>query len=126
MADRPTFVTQEEADKIALVLKQRHARRWRGLAVWIIVFTVITFWALHSVRNQAATVHDLQHTNCNLKSFLLSAKAVRITAANDPKQKESRTINLKAAVGYQVLADNITAVGHCHVPAAYLVPVPKS
>lgn len=118
-------VTQEEADKVALVLKKRHGRRWSALFVWIIVFTAITFVALYQNRHYAASIHDLQRTNCNLKSFLLSAKVVRISAANDPKQKEQRALNLKSAAGYQTLADRITAIDGCKIPPNFLKPVPK-
>lgn len=118
------FVTQEEADKIALVLKKRHGRRWRALFVWILLFTAITFIAINSVRNQAATVHELERTNCNLKTFLLSAKVARIKDANDIRHHRSRNDNLKSAAGYQALANKITAVDGCRIPPKLLVPVP--
>lgn len=125
------YVTEEEAKKIALVLKVRHRWLWRGLFAWIFIFSVIVFYALHenrassnATRRASASVADLQKTNCNLKTFLLNAKTARLRDADAVEQQADRASNLSSARGYVVLANNIEAVGNCQIPAKLLRPVP--
>lgn len=89
-----------------------HPLRWRALAVWIILFTSITFYALQQIRNQSATLHQLQKTNCGLRNFLLTAEKARLnTASHETGIKKQQ--DLDAADGYGRLAANFTQVGNC-------------
>lgn len=107
------YVTQEEAKRVALVLKVRHRWLWRGLALWIVAFSLITFYALHQNRTNSAKVHSLQKTNCNLKTFLLQARQTRLDTAS-AENGDAKKNDLAAARGYVVLAQQLTEVGSCH------------
>jgi len=99
-----------------------HPWRWRALTFWIIVFSISVFFALRQnsnqsaeLKEQSATLVQLEKTNCNTKVFLLTAREARLDSAdtNFGIQRES---DLKAAAGYKAIADNFTAIGRCKIP----------
>lgn len=89
-----------------------HPWRWRGITVWIVVFTAIVFYSLQSTRDQSATLRQLQATNCSLKNFLLTAQQARLNTASH-ETGVRRKQDLQAAGGYKLLADRFTEVGKC-------------
>lgn len=93
-----------------------HPWRWRFLALWIIIFTAVTFYGIASVQSDSARATALERTNCGLKIFLLTARHARINTARR-EVGTARKSDLEAAHGYQVLADRFTAVGHCKIPS---------
>lgn len=92
-----------------------HPWRWRALTLWIIIFTALTFLALRNLDNTTAKIAQLEQTNCGLKVFLLTARDARIRQANNSSGR-AKDANLRAARGYQDLAERFTAVGNCRIP----------
>jgi hypothetical protein len=95
---------------------QRRKWRWKLLTVWIVIFTATTIWSLHQIQSDSARASALEHTNCGLKIFLLTARHARLVAAAGEEGRQ-KDLDLAAAAGYQVLVKRITAVGeHCTIP----------
>lgn len=86
-----------------------HPWRWRFIALWIIIFSVLVFWALRSNRSaiteinrDKASIASLERTNCALKEFLQQAEATRLHVASREKGRQ-RVLDLRAARGYRRL-----------------------
>jgi hypothetical protein len=85
-----------------------HPWRWRFIALWIIVFTALVFWAIRENRSaidqlneNKASIISLERTNCALRSFLHSAYTVRVKTAHDQKaDPKAREAAREAALGY--------------------------
>lgn len=93
-----------------------HVWRWRALMLWIAIFTLVVIWSIHDVKDSRAKVTALEHTNCRLKIFMLTARHARLVAAKTEYANVRKT-DLKAAHAYKVLADSFTAIGkNCEVP----------
>lgn len=93
--------------------KQRpiHPWRWRFIAVWILIFTVLVFIAIRQnrsaisqINHDKASIIQLERTNCALKSFLLQAEKARLKTAHDDKTPAQKQADLAAAAGYHRLA----------------------
>lgn len=105
-----------------------HRLRWRILWVWMIAVSAVVIISLGIFRGNTATVRELQHTNCKLKVFLLTARAARIDDAIHAKTAAVRADNIKAAIGYSNLVlpfSDSHAVGHCPIPSNLNKPIPK-
>lgn len=122
-----------------------HPWRWRALGVWIVIFTVIVIWSIHTSNNTSsnanrlaktnseiildlkhtkASVVSLEKTNCSLKVFLLTARKTRYDAA----VRESKLGDIKAAGqdqqaadGYKQLADRFNT-DNCVIPKNLILP----
>lgn len=102
-----------------------HPWRWRFVAVWIVIFTIATGYAIRSnrenineLKDAKASVQALQRTNCGLRNFLLTAKQAREKAAQT-STGQIRLDNLQAAAGYKNLLKPFhgrLAVGACPNP----------
>lgn len=114
-------MTEEEFDEH---LRRAHGTRWLMISAWIVAFTIITFFALRSVRNDSASIADLratnadlQKTNCGLEKFLLTARIVRWQAYEAKHQPR----DLQAVKGYESLlipfVQNRRATGVCPIPS---------
>lgn len=116
----------------------------RGLAVWIVIFTIAVGYALkHDASTQSeirdlvadsnqrvtdlkhskAQVSALQHTNCGLVKFILTARKARYNAY----LKFKDTTDLRATEGYEELArpfldNHNAALGTCKISKAELIP----
>lgn len=105
------IISDDEGNKYLLRDEPIHPWRWRGLAVWVIIFTGVTFWvlvqnrqAVNDLRNNRAKVAALLHTNCALQKFLLSARDARAHAAVHDKDPAARHVDQRAAKQYGKLA----------------------
>lgn len=98
-----------------------HPWRWRGLVLWIILFTALTFWAIRGLEHQSATVTELQRTNCGLEKFILQARVTRWQAYVEKQD----VADLSAVVGYERLAapfvHNHEATGNCPIPSRLVI-----
>jgi hypothetical protein len=98
-----------------------HPWRWRALTVWVVVFTLIVFFALRAIENQSAKVTQLQKTNCGLEQFLLTARTTRWQSYQHTHLKA----DLNAVVGYELLLrpfiDNHEATGRCPIPRHLII-----
>jgi hypothetical protein len=95
-----------------------HPWRWRGLVIWIIIFTVVIFvslrtqrGAVHRLQEDKAsiaslqdTISELRRTDCALRRFLLKAREARLKTA-ESEYGELRQADLDAARGYLALAN---------------------
>lgn len=94
--------------------RKNHPWRWKALALWIVVFSLVVGWAIRSVDETSAKIDDLQKTNCNTKVFLLTAANRAEVQSEQPGiTAEERDANNDAARIYRNLANNFTAVGEC-------------
>lgn len=100
-----------------------HPWRWRLLFVLFALLCVATYLAIKAT----APVVDLQKTDCGLKQFLLTARATRISAAEND-EGVLRQKDLQAARGYGQIVNRFThkSTGHCEIPARLLRPIPKN
>jgi hypothetical protein len=101
---------------LSLPFKEVHIRRWQIGAAFA-VLTVIFVLGLVKVQHDAASIHDLQRTNCGLRNFLLTARNARLRAAAE-ETDGPRQSDLRAAEGYLSLASAFQgkAVGECPPP----------
>lgn len=116
----------------------------RGLAVWIVVFTVAVGYALkHDAKSQheikvlvresnqrvdelkksKAQVTALQRTNCGLVKFILTARRARW----ESYKKTHDVTDLQATKGYEALAhpfleNDSAATGDCQISKSLLTP----
>lgn len=125
-----------------------HPWRWRMLALWIVVFTIVSLVYANSSRHTArsadktssqtqalvvdlnrtkATVAQLQKTNCSLKIFLLTARKSRYDAyAHELKESPKVAAgDLAAARNYTQLADQFKVGGECIIPPKLKIPEDK-
>ena len=93
-----------------------HPYRWMALSVWVVIFTALTFYALQQNRTAINELQDtkanlvqlkhtsnnLRHTDCVLRSTLVTARAARFTAAAHEKG-QLRRADLRAAHSYDNL-----------------------
>lgn len=116
-SDSPVTVGQLDA-----CLTHFNRVRWLIVDAWIIIFTLLTVWAITSLRASTASVSQLQRTNCGVEKFLVTAEQARINTAKASKG-DVRTQNLIAANGYYNLALLFaSADGHC----AVRIPTPPT
>lgn len=101
-----------------------HRRRWMLFTVWLVIFTCATGYAIrqnreniNELKKAKANLVALQHTNCGLKLFLLTAKQARLAAANS-ETGNKRFTDLQAYRGYVQLLRPFTkdSTGNCPVP----------
>lgn len=79
-----------------------HPGRWRALAIWIVVFTALTAYALYNQREQA---HSTDNRFCDVTSSFLSSEADLRDQLN---KNDLQTIGLRQNV--QEAARNATYV----------------
>lgn len=112
------IVSDDQGNKYLLRDEPIHPWRWRGLVLWIVIFTGITFWtlvqnreAVHDLQINRARVTALRHTNCALQQFLLSARDARERAAVNETNPAAKRVDVAAARQYNRLAQAFT--GSC-------------
>jgi hypothetical protein len=98
-----------------------HPWRWRALTAWIVIFSIVVIVELNRISEQSATVAQLQHTNCGLEKFLLTARKSRYNSYLKSHEKT----DIQAVIGYEQIllpfAYNKSSVGKCPVPSKYLI-----
>lgn len=113
-----------------------HPWRWRALTLWIIIFTIAVGYSIRdnrgliksnrnlikTTRDQAASVHALQQTNCGLAKFLLIARKARWQTY----KRSHRGLDIQAVVGYEKLVEPFLndkhSVDSCPIPKRVLIP----
>lgn len=95
-----------------------HRWRWRAITVWIIIFTVTIFWGIRQLRSDVsqlrqdkASIIQLEHTNCGLRDFLSTARQARLQAAKHETNPQAKQEDFRAARGYERLFHNFTVDG---------------
>lgn len=102
--------------------REYHRWRWRVLAVWIVVFSVVVGWGMQNLSDTKADISNLKATNCALVQFLVTAREARLEDAKHARGSK-RAADLQAAYSYKRLID---AFGRVHCRAKIYKSSPPS
>lgn len=88
-------------------MRTAHPWRWKLLSIWIIIFTILVFWglrtnrqAVHRLKQDKASIIQLERTNCGLRKTLTTARAARVSASEQDKSQRRKRTDLAAIKGY--------------------------
>jgi hypothetical protein len=119
--ERPVYFKDENGEIVQV--RPIHPWRWKGIYVWIILFTAAAILFGHilqqqvqDVKNTKASIVSLQSTNCRQRNFLVAAHNARVRSANS-ETGAIRQADLDAAKSYELLIAGYgpESLGHCKI-----------